>query len=139
MYQACGNASGSQACPSSYICLPVNNLNPNYNITSFDTVLRSFFVVVRLIQRDFWEETMQYVTATAGPWHILLFIAFIYYGSFQLCALLWTPIALAYNYLRDEQWENDLLNDLNEVSTVGHRVVRLFVPFLFFFFVDVVS
>ncbi|XP_031630611.1 sodium channel protein para-like [Contarinia nasturtii] len=116
VYPACGNSSGAQDCPTNYVCLQGNNLNPNYGITSFDTFLRSFLVVLRLIQRDFWEETMQYVTATAGEWHILLFIALIYYISFQLCALLWTPIALAYNYLKDEQWENDLLNDLNEAQ-----------------------
>lgn len=116
MHRACGNSSGAQSCPTNYVCLAGNNLNPNYNITSFDTFVRSFFIVFRIIQRDFFEETMQYLTATAGPWHILLFIALIYYVSFQLCALLWTPIALAYNHLKDEQWENDLLNDLNEVS-----------------------
>lgn len=123
MHRACGNSSGAQDCPTNYVCLQGDNLNPNYGVTSFDTVARSFFVVFRIIQRDFWEETMQYLTATAGPWHILLFIALIYYVSFQLCSLLWTPIALAYNHLKDEQWENDLLTDLNEV---GVLVVSLF-------------
>ncbi|XP_055311841.1 sodium channel protein para-like [Sitodiplosis mosellana] len=116
MHRACGNSSGAQECPTNYVCLQVNNLNPNYNITSFDTFAGSFFVVFRLIQRDFWEETMQYLTATAGPWHIILFIVLIYYVSFQLCALLWTSVALAYNHLKEEQWERDLLNDLNETQ-----------------------
>lgn len=118
LHRACGNSSGAQHCPTNYVCLMGENSNPNYGITSFDSALRSFFVVLRIIQRDFWEEVMQYLTATSGPWNILLFIALIYYGSFQLCVLLWTPIALAYNHLKDEQWENDLLNDLNEVSTI---------------------
>lgn len=116
MDRACGNSSGAQNCPTNYMCLQGKNLNPNYGYTSFDTIFQSFFTVFRIIQRDFWEETMQYLTATAGPWHILLFIALIFYISFQLCALLWTPIALAYSYIKDEQWEHDLLNDLNEVS-----------------------
>lgn len=132
MHRACGNSSGAQDCPTNYVCLQGNNLNPNYGITSFDTAFRSFFVVFRLIQRDFWEETMQYLTATAGPWHILLFIALIYYVSFQLCTLLWTSIALSYNYLKDEQWENDLLNDLNEVSALRIELCCEF-SLLFFF------
>lgn len=116
VHRACGNSSGAQECPTNYVCLQVTNLNPNYNITNFDTFAGSFFTVFRLIQRDFWEETMQYLTATSGPWHILLFIVLIYYISFQLCALLWTSIALAYNHLKEEHWERDLLKDLNEVS-----------------------
>lgn len=116
LHRACGNSSGAQDCPTNYVCLSGNNLNPNYGYTSFDTALWSFNAVVRLVQRDYWEEIAHYLTATSGPWSILLFIALIYYGSFQLCALLWTPIALAYNYMKDEQWEHDLSNDLNEVS-----------------------
>lgn len=115
IHRACGNSSGAQDCPTNYNCLQGNNTNPNYGFTSFDTVAKSLFVVFRAVQRDFWEETMQYLTATAGAWHILLFIALIYIVSFQLCALIWSPIAVVYNYLKDEQWENDLLNDLNKV------------------------
>lgn len=126
--RACGNSSGAQDCPTNYICLRGNDVNPNYGITSFDTIHRSFFVVFRIIQRDFWEETMQYLLATVGPWHILLFIALIYIGSYQLCSLLWVPIALAYNYLKDEQWENELLSDLNKVSayigTTKHSIMK---------------
>lgn len=125
MARACGNASASQECPTNFICLQGDNLNPNYGITSFDTIFRSFFVVFRIVQRDFWEETMQYVTATAGPIHILLFVVLIFYISFQLSSLLWTPIALAYNYLKDAQWESDLLKDLNEVSLLEIVAVLL--------------
>lgn len=114
-YRACGNSSGSQLCPTNYVCLRGNSTNPNYGFSSFDTVYRSFFVVFRVVQRDFWEETMQYLIAAAGPWHIFLFVALIYIVSFQLCALIWSPIAVVYNYLRDEQWEKDLLNDLDKV------------------------
>lgn len=116
MTRACGNASGAQECPANYICLPGVNLNPNYGYTSFDSIFSSFSTVFRLVERDFWEETMQYLLATAGPIHSWLFVVLIFYVSFQLCSLLWTPIALAYNYLQLEQWENDLLKDLNEVS-----------------------
>lgn len=115
MPRACGNASGAQNCTTGYVCLQGVNFNPNYGYTNFDSIFWSFFAVFRLVERDFWEETMHYLTATAGPIHILLFIVLIFYISFQLCSLLWTPIALAYNYLKDEQWENDLLQDLNEV------------------------
>lgn len=117
LHRACGNSSGSQDCPTNYVCLRGStNFNPNHGYTSFDNSFRSLFNVFRIMQRDFWEETMQYVLATSGSWNILLFIGLIYFGSFQLCSLLWTPIAIAYNYLKNEQWENDLLTDLNKVS-----------------------
>lgn len=129
IHRPCGNYSGAQMCPNNYICLTGNHSLVNNGITSFDTISASFLVIVRLFQRDYWEEVLQYLTATAGPWSILLFIAVIYYGSFQLCALLWTPIALAYNYMRDELWENDLLNDLNEVSAIHRFASTIPIPF----------
>lgn len=115
-YRPCGNSSGAQTCPNGNECLSGNHSIVNNGITSFDTISASFLVIVRLFQRDYWEELLHYLTATTGPWSILFFIAIIYYGSFQLCALLWTPVALAYNYLNNEVWENDLLNDLKAVS-----------------------
>lgn len=116
LHRACGNSSGAQDCPTNYICLQGNGSNPNHGYTSFDSIQRSLLTVFRIVQRDFWEETMQYLLAAVGPWHILLFIALIYIVSYQLCTLLFAPIALAYNYLRVEQWEHDLLSDLNKVS-----------------------
>lgn len=132
-HRPCGNSSGAQACPNNYICLSGNHSIVNNGFTSFDTISASFLATVRLFQRDFWEEILQYLTATAGPWSILLIIVIIYYGSFQLCALLWTPIALAYNYMKDELWENDLLNDLNEVSILcfGSNIL---IPFIVIFY-----
>lgn len=115
IHRACGNSSGAQKCPNNEDCLPGNHSIVNNGVTSFDTISASFLVIVRLFQRDYWEELLHDLTATAGPWNILIFLAIIYYGSFQLCALLWTPIALAYNYMSNELWENDLLNDLKEV------------------------
>lgn len=117
IHRPCGNSSGSQMCPNDNDCLAGNHSIVNNGVTSFDTISASFLVVVRLLQRDYWEELLHYMTATTGPWSILLFIAIIYYGSFQLCALLWTPIALAYNYMNNELWEKNLLNDLKAVST----------------------
>lgn len=131
MTRACGNASGAQNCPANYICLQGVNFSPNYGYTNFDTIFWSFFTVFRLVERDFWEETMHYLLATAGPFHILVFIVLIFYISFQLCSLLWTPIALAYNYLKNEQWENDLLKDLNEVSCCLKYLVVVYMHLFF--------
>lgn len=117
IHSPCGNSTGAQTCPNGGVCLPGNLSLVNDGFTNFDTISASFFVVVRLLQRDYWEEILHYLTATVGPWSIFLFIAIIYYGSFQLCALLWTPIALAYNYMKTELWESDLMNDLKEVCT----------------------
>lgn len=134
MHRACGNSSGAQTCPENYICLQGDHSLENYGYTSYDTIFWSLLAVVRTIQRDFWEEQMQYLTATAGPWHILLFIWLIYYVSFQLCALLWTPIALAYNYMNDELWENDLLKDLNAVRITLLVHVNFSLPCMSYYF-----
>lgn len=115
----CGNSSDAQSCPNNYVCQQGDNtinLNPNNGLTSFDNILQSVFVVFRIIQRDFWEETMQYLLATAGLWHILTFIIIIYIGSFQLFALFWSPIASTYNYLKEEEWETDFQVTSNEVQ-----------------------
>lgn len=114
--QLCGNASGSLTCPDNYVCQQDSRIeNPNYGLTSFDTIFVSFLTVFRLAGRDYWEEVLRNLIATAGPWHIISFIFVIVYCSFELVALIWGQIAVSYKYLDDERWENDLLSDLHEV------------------------
>lgn len=130
--QLCGNVSGSLTCPDNYVCQQNPKIeNPNYGITSFDTIFASFLTVFRLAGRDYWEEVLRNLIATAGPWHIISFIFVIVYCSLQLVALIWAQIAVSYKYLEHERWENDLLNDLHEVPTVRQPAIEFYcMPFV---------
>lgn len=101
------------------MCLQNSKIeNPNYGITSFDTIFASFLTVFRVAGRDYWEEVLLNLIATVGPWTIITFIFVIVYCSYQLMSLIWGHIAASYKYLDDERWENELLKDVNEVNCV---------------------
>ncbi|KAJ6641281.1 Sodium channel protein PaFPC1 [Pseudolycoriella hygida] len=107
----CGNSSGSRACPDTLVCMQGSGLNPDYGYTSFDTIALSFLSTFRLVTRDFWEDLLHLIIATTGPWHILSFIVVIFIISYQVMSLIWGQIAISYNYIRLERWEQSLICD----------------------------
>lgn len=112
----CGNSSGSQACPDDYVCLQQDSgENPDFGFTNFDSIFGSLLSTFRLITRDFWENLLHLTVATSGPWHIIIYILMIFFASFQLLSLIWGQIAVSYNYIKIERWEQQLLADKMEV------------------------
>lgn len=105
----CGNSSGSQVCPDTYVCIQGKASNPDFGYTNFDSIFYSLLSTFRLITRDFWEDLLQLILATAGPWHILPFVGIIFVVSFQVLSLIWGQIAMSYNELKLERWENNLM------------------------------
>lgn len=112
----CGNSSGSQACPDSYTCMQGSAPNPDFGYTNFDNIFGSFLSAFRLVTRDFWEHPLQMVLATAGPWHIITFIVIIFIVSYQVLSLVWGQIAVSYNYIRLERWEQKLIAEDADVE-----------------------
>lgn len=111
----CGNSTGSQACPDSYVCLQNTIENPDFGYTNFDTIFYSSLSTFRLMTRDFWEDVLHLIIATCGPWHIISFIGIIFIVSYQYLSLIWGQIAVSYNYLKLQRWERNLVAEDVEV------------------------
>lgn len=76
----------------------------------FPSILSTF----RLTTRDYWENLLHLVLSTSGPWHILSFIGIIFIVSYQVLSLIWGQIAISYNYIRLQRWEQNLIaEDIN--------------------------
>lgn len=111
----CGNASGSQTCPDSYVCFQGSVKNPDFGYTNFDSIFSSYLSTFRLMTRDFWENLLQLVIATSGPWHIISFVGIIFIVSYQYLSLIWGQIAVSYNYVKLQRWEQNLIAEDVEV------------------------
>lgn len=94
--------------------------NPDFGFTNFDNIFYSFLSTFRLITRDYWENLLHLVIATSGAWHILSFIGVIFIISYQVLSLIWGQIAISYNYVRLQRWEENLISedvDTNDVAS----------------------
>ena len=79
--------------------------NPNYGYTSFDTFAQAYLCAFRLMTQDFWENLYQITLRTAGPWHIIFFMANIFLGSFYLINLILAIVAMSYDELQRQAEE----------------------------------
>lgn len=111
----CGNATGADTCPDGYACWQTGTHNPDNDYTNFDTIYASFATVFRVFLLDFWEDVLHNLIATAGPWTIAFFIVLIFFITFPLLGMLKAVIALSYDNVKSQQWEDDLMKDLNKV------------------------
>lgn len=59
----CGNATGSQKCPDTHVCLPNIGENPNWGYTNFDHFGWAMLTSFQLMTLDFWEDTYNKVSA----------------------------------------------------------------------------
>ena len=93
-----------------------------------------FYLYIRLMTQDFWEELYQSVLRTAGPWHILFFLVIIFLGSFYLVNLILAIVAMSYDELQKkaEEEEEALLAE-EEALKVNFR--ECCVAILLFFFI----
>lgn len=104
-YVMCGNASGAGKCPLGTTCLQGFGPNPNYGYTNFDNFMFAYLCAFRLMTQDFWENLYQITLRTAGPWHIVFFIANIFLGSFYLINLILAIVAMSYDELQRQAEE----------------------------------
>lgn len=104
-YVMCGNSSGAGKCPLGTTCIQGFGPNPNYGYTSFDTFAQAYLCAFRLMTQDFWENLYQITLRTAGPWHIIFFMANIFLGSFYLINLILAIVAMSYDELQRQAEE----------------------------------
>ena len=104
-YIMCGNSSGAGKCPLGTTCIQGFGPNPNYGYTSFDTFAQAYLCAFRLMTQDFWENLYQITLRTAGPWHIIFFMANIFLGSFYLINLILAIVAMSYDELQRQAEE----------------------------------
>ncbi|KAL4228300.1 hypothetical protein ACF0H5_013731 [Mactra antiquata] len=95
-YPLCGNVSGSQKCPTSYVCLPDIGENPNWGYTNFDHFGWAMLTSFQLMTLDFWEDTYNKVLQTSGPWNVIFFIFVVFFGAFYLVNLMLAVVAMSY-------------------------------------------
>uniref|UniRef100_A0A8D0G386 Sodium channel protein n=1 Tax=Sphenodon punctatus TaxID=8508 RepID=A0A8D0G386_SPHPU len=91
----CGNSTDAGKCPEGYVCKKTGR-NPNYGYTSFDTFVRAFLSLFRLMTQDYWENLYQLTLRAAGKTYMLFFVLVIFLGSFYLINLILAVVAMAY-------------------------------------------
>ncbi|KAF8764370.1 Sodium channel protein 1 brain like protein [Argiope bruennichi] len=90
----CGNLTGSQKCPSGYICLP--DIEDSSEHAHFDSFIPSCINSLAFITHDDWGDIFDQILKATGPLSSIFFVPVIFFGSFCLLNLMLIVVISTY-------------------------------------------
>lgn len=80
---------------------------------AFDNFGQSYLAVIRLANRDYWEEIFHHIIISSGIPNALIPMLIIIYCSYYLVGIIWSQIAVSYKYFEIKRWEKDVIEEVN--------------------------
>uniref|UniRef100_A0A8D0G1S3 Sodium channel protein n=1 Tax=Sphenodon punctatus TaxID=8508 RepID=A0A8D0G1S3_SPHPU len=118
----CGNSTDAGKCPEGYVCKKTGR-NPNYGYTSFDTFVRAFLSLFRLMTQDYWENLYQLVRCYSKRFEEFIAYQIFLGGLFVFCLAI-VEAASEYRDFSGEGGTGRLSGSSSEVSKLSSKSAK---------------